>query len=233
MLTPAIPLMDSGWRNIVRKPPNGSVLYLPGIEPDNTKLYDHSDYGNHGTITGATWVRLPSGLWVLRLDGTDDYITVPHNASLNCASGFTIEAWIYPNGAPDNFDRICCKHDAEAYSFQVMANGTLLTYALVGGVAQNWASTGAVTVNKFNHVAVSFDGTNGLYVINGASGGTFIAGTPGAIGTNARDLIIGQNWVLSGNLFKGDIDLFRITPSPLTLAILAEHYHRERHLFGV
>lgn len=56
-------------------PPSAdSVLYLPGYPPLGATIRDFSGQGNHGTITGATWTRLPSGLWVLDFDGNDDYV---------------------------------------------------------------------------------------------------------------------------------------------------------------
>lgn len=50
-------------------------------------IRDVSGYGNNGTIAGATWVRLPSGLWVNSFDGVDDSIRLP-----GLTSFFTTEA---------------------------------------------------------------------------------------------------------------------------------------------
>ena len=58
-------VLDSRLRNYLRQVPNNSVYYCPGLEGGGTTLWDYSNNGNHGTITGATWVRLPSGLWSL------------------------------------------------------------------------------------------------------------------------------------------------------------------------
>lgn len=55
-------------------PPIGCGLDLPGLPGGGNKIYDRSPYGNIGTITGATWVRTPGGLWALNFDGTDDYV---------------------------------------------------------------------------------------------------------------------------------------------------------------
>jgi hypothetical protein len=48
-----------------------------------TKWYDYSQDGNDGTITGATWSQLDSGIWVLTFDGADD--------NVNCASGTSVD----------------------------------------------------------------------------------------------------------------------------------------------
>ena len=78
--------------------PLGCVLYFPGKPGGGSTIFDASSYGNHGTIYGATWTRLPSGPWCLSFDGVDDYIDVGNRAILNSladADGiFTAEAWI-------------------------------------------------------------------------------------------------------------------------------------------
>jgi len=63
----AIKLFDKVARN------QGLVLYLPFMEGTGSSVHDLSKYHNNGTITGATWTQLPSGIWVLSFDGVDDY----------------------------------------------------------------------------------------------------------------------------------------------------------------
>lgn len=78
---------------LVFNPPElGCALYLPGPSGGGSKIYDRSPYGNAGTITGATWTRLPSGLWVLSFDGNDDYVDFGSHPSL-LSDVLTIEAW--------------------------------------------------------------------------------------------------------------------------------------------
>ena len=51
---------------IVLNPPAlGTVLFLSGLPGSGNRIYDRSPYGRLGVITGATWKRLPSGLWYL------------------------------------------------------------------------------------------------------------------------------------------------------------------------
>jgi len=88
--------------NLVFNPPIlGCVLFLSGLPGSSSKIYDRSPYGNHGTITGATWKRLPSGLWYLDYDGTDDYVNCGDDTSL-LADILTIETW-YQYHAGNNF----------------------------------------------------------------------------------------------------------------------------------
>ena len=74
-------------------PPAGaeSVLYMPGLPGQGTKIWDRSG-GNHGTISGAVWKRLPSGLWYLDFDNVDDYVYTGASAT-DISARNTFEVW--------------------------------------------------------------------------------------------------------------------------------------------
>jgi hypothetical protein len=82
--------------SIFNPPQLGCVLALTGLPGGNGKIYDRSPYGNHGTITGAIWKKLPSGLWCLSFDGNDDYIDCGSGASLafDEVQSFSILLWM-------------------------------------------------------------------------------------------------------------------------------------------
>jgi len=71
----------------------GCVLELQMAEGGGSKCYDQSGYGNDGAIYGARWERGPI-VYALSFDGVDDYVEVPHSASLNLVDKCTIEAWV-------------------------------------------------------------------------------------------------------------------------------------------
>jgi hypothetical protein len=63
-------------------------------EGSGSTLFDSSGHGNHGTISGnPMWLTGVSGFG-LQLDGVDDYVLVPDNASLDIDSQMTIAAWV-------------------------------------------------------------------------------------------------------------------------------------------
>ena len=76
--------------------PPGCVLYLPGIRGGGAKIFDRSAFGNHGAITGPTWKRGPSGIWVLDYAAGTDHVNYGNPASLNLTKAITIEGWIKP-----------------------------------------------------------------------------------------------------------------------------------------
>jgi hypothetical protein len=77
-----------------------------------TTLTDHSGNGNHGQIYGAIWQQ-PSGLRSLLFDGTNDYISIPHNSTLNFGTGdFTLEAKFNTSVVPTySWTTIFSKHN--------------------------------------------------------------------------------------------------------------------------
>ncbi|MCD5401962.1 DUF2341 domain-containing protein [candidate division NPL-UPA2 bacterium] len=65
---------------------------------------DTSDRGNHGTLANdPTWT--PSGKfgYALDFDGTNDYVSVPDDASLDITDQITMEAWVKPTGGASNY----------------------------------------------------------------------------------------------------------------------------------
>jgi hypothetical protein len=83
---------------ILFEPPElGCVLSL-GLPAGSSKIRDRSPYGHIGTITGATWVKLSSGLWCLSFDGVDDMVGCGNPGSLQLTGDLTAEAWLYVAG---------------------------------------------------------------------------------------------------------------------------------------
>ena len=71
-----------------------SVLSLPGLPGGGSKIYDRSSYGNNVTVMGATWKVLPSGLWHLYFDGTDDYLCPGDDSQYDITGQVTLGAWV-------------------------------------------------------------------------------------------------------------------------------------------
>ncbi len=74
-------------------PRDGSLrLYLGQRAED--KIYDLSYFKNHGTIYGAVWKTLASGLNILKFDGEDDYVGCGNDESLDITDIITLKLWI-------------------------------------------------------------------------------------------------------------------------------------------
>jgi len=71
----------------------GNWLFYNGA---GGKLYDFSGKRNNGDIVGPKWVDGSFG-WALDFDGSDDYVEIPDDPSLDIGGALTVLAWLYSN----------------------------------------------------------------------------------------------------------------------------------------
>ncbi len=217
--------------NLAFAPPDtGAVLLLTGLPGGSDKIYDRSPYGNAGTITGATWTRLPSGVWALDFDGVDDYVDCGNNLSLDLSAGGagTFLAWIYADDPGNGYDIIFCKRPGSnpaTFDFYIQDASARLSWWISGAekpssyvvAASTWLFAGFVV------------GPNLEFFVNGASVGT-VASTMGS--ANSAVVRLGASEI-AGERFDGKIALPRIYNRMLSALEIQNLYNREKHLFGV
>jgi len=78
-------------------------LWQPSLGPTGLTLFDHSGYGNHGTLTSmdpATDWKMTEKGWALDLDGVDDYIRFPRPPQITSTGPATISLWAKLTEAP-------------------------------------------------------------------------------------------------------------------------------------
>ncbi len=175
--------------------------------------------GNNGITTNITYASGEVGQAFV-FDGSSSLIKVPASASLNVGlgSGFTLETWIKPtdlnirpifewNSGIGSVDAPVGVH------MFISGNGTGSLYANLEDTATSfhWLSSqpGVITVNSFQHVALTYDKTTGMAVLyrNGAvvaSQNLGSAFTP----QTSYDFYLGYRLAgtLSPNYFAGILD---------------------------
>jgi hypothetical protein len=109
--------------SLVFDPPGaGCVLFLPGLPGGGGFTHDRTAHGNQGTITGAVWTRLESGIFCLTFDGVDDIVRCPDCDCLDITDNISIIAWVKRNGL-NHRDFIVAKREGGAgntsYQFEV------------------------------------------------------------------------------------------------------------------
>ena len=158
------------------------VLLLDGdgtSGDDNNTFTDSSS--NAATITETGSVVQGSfspygDNWSVFFDGSNDYLELPADSNYVFGTGdFTIEAWINTDGS-DYFSIFQnCPFNTSAatddYFFGVTTTGAV-EFARHGGVATVTSSTGAVTLNKWHHVAVTRTSSVMTIWVDGASAAT-------------------------------------------------------------
>jgi hypothetical protein len=156
----------------------------------------------------------------LRFDGVDDVVSGGSASELNIGgTAITGEAWIYPTAYQDR-GTIVTK--SGAHFFQIHTDGTLQGY-LQGPSSVYFASTATVPLNKWNHVAYTYDGESYKFYINGVLDSSH-ALTGEITTTSTTPLYMGKDGV--SRLFKGIISSVRLWNKTLTQAEIKTNMHR-------
>jgi len=217
---------------------DGCVLWLPmQDDPQSATVRDRSGQGNNGTITGATWTVLPSGLWCLGFDGTDDYVDCGSDASLNITDKITVLCWFYLDNWT-HYRNIITKRDlaGDNGGYFIQTAGPEDTNKLqwgvrVGASSKVVTSTNAISGTTWVLLAGVYDRVNVNLYVNAAVAATPRAET-GAIDTDSTSLKISNTGDLT--LPSGcRVALPRVYNRALSALEILGHYNRERHLFGV
>jgi len=220
---------------LVFSPPElGCVLYLPGPSGGGSKIHDRSPYGNAGTITGATWKRLPSGLWVLSFDGTDDYVTCGTSPNLLIMgdSARTGEAWIKLNTLGGAGGRNVLSYGVGATSNMVQFGIDSAGYLALYLYANDHVSSTIVSLGDWHHIVFTLVETTTKLYLDGNLVSTKTDHT--TINTLADSVTFkvgcryDTNWK-----FDGLIALLSFHWGALSALEIQNHFQREKHLFGV
>ena len=226
-------ILDRG--DFVFKPPElGCVLSLSEIPGGSGKIYDRSPYGNIGSITGASWVRLPSGLWCLSFDGNDDYVNCGNASSLRVSKAdFTFELWTqlnYTNGC--SYERLLDKNqdDNNRWYFLLVPGGYPKLWFYVAATEPfNLQGVTAINDGIWHHLAVAKNGTKGYLYLDGSLDAE--SNCTDTDLSNTGNLSIGG--IIGGaSTIPGFIALPRIHNRALSVLEIQNHFDREKHLFG-
>jgi hypothetical protein len=207
------------------------VLYLEGQQDAKSGVIkDKSGFGNHGTITGATWVRLSSGLWVLNFDGIDDTVNCGSRVSLNILSSFTLLAWIKKPAHQNTWITILSK-GSYGWSYNLFIADTNKLFGGFYGVGVG--SADILPLNQWTLVGIVFDDTADTMAIitnDKVEVSSGITLTPQE--HSAESFFIGSDNGV-GNFLLAQLALARVYSRSLSASKIAVIYQNERQLFGV
>lgn len=163
----------------------------------------------------------------LNFNGTSDYVNIPHNSALDPSTNFTVEAWIKADAwAVSSWQNTIVSKDqwtavSEGWVLRCGANGTL-SFNLALNNNGNWyeiTSSAIMSVNKWYHVAGTYDGATLRLYINGKQVATM--NQVGTITPSGASVKIGNIAMTGQNrFFDGQIDEVRIWNATLTEATL-------------
>ena len=185
-------------------------------EGSGNTVYDSSTSGNNGTFKGdPQWVAGYYG-GALEFDSTDDNIDCGNDDSLNIADEITLSAWINMAQRPDVDTWYTIPWKEGAYSMYLYgADNTLTNLA-----ADFWLDTGRADIwngpdidippNDWTHIAVTFNGTDFEFYVNGEH--DYTQNEPATIEISAINLLFTED----GSNFRCLVDDVRIYNRALT-----------------
>jgi hypothetical protein len=128
----------------------------------------------------------PYGAWMV-LTGASAYVEIPNSPALNPTDAFTFEAWV---SVTDSHGGGCSSIAGKQWttSWWVGICGTTLRSYLKGTAS---IKDGGTLDSNWNHIAVTWDGTNRRHYINGEVVGTFAE--TGPLPTNTSPMRIASD----------------------------------------
>ena len=197
-------------------------------EGSGTSTADSSGNNNAGTVSGASWTSGKYGS-AMQFDGVNDYVDAGNASSLNTAK-ITISAWIKPN-TDGTYLSITGRGTGNA---QVDQNHHLFSRSDTNKLAfyardAVWIySDGTVASGSWSHVAVTYDGTNVIFYINGQASGIRPASYSSLVSVT-NNLRIGRQGD-STNYFNGTIDEVQIYNRALSASEISALYNAKARL---
>ncbi len=167
---------------------------------------DHSGQFNHGTIVNEVTLtpdRFGNPDEAYAFGGSDDYISVPHDASLDAATHMTIAAWIRPT---ITHGRYILKKNG-AFSLDIYPGKARALFSRQGYISTDFSIEGnsEIVEDEWQHIAASCDENVLKIYYNGHL--EKAVSTGGGIKTSSNPLLIGR---YSGTSFNGAIDEIRV-----------------------
>jgi len=184
----------------------GLVLWLKFDEGSGTAANDSSLYNNHGVINGATWTTGKFGS-ALKFNGSGAYVNVADSPSLKIGeSSGTWVFWVCCLGDTGN-EQTILKHGTTTPSIRPYLDpGTMPSYGKMQlrieyerGTA-DWGTEFLLELNKWYHVAITFDGSSLNVYLNGVRSDYAMATS--SLGRHGGDITVSE----ATNSFWGYID---------------------------
>ena len=153
---------------------NGLVVAYDPANPkcypgSGVTFYDLSGNGNHGTLTNGPTISNNLAKYTV-FDGSNDYIVSSNNTGIAGTTPRTIMAWAWMGNVSSSvIARIGASASIQAYEMQVWSS-KLIMHRYSGSPA-HVESTSTVKLNRWYHFAISYDGSNVKFYIDGAYDG--------------------------------------------------------------
>jgi hypothetical protein len=190
--------------------------------PFNGNANDESGNGNNGIVYGAnlTIDRFGNRKQAYNFNGTDSYIQIADNISLNLSNYFTVCAWVRPEAFSYLAGVVSKYNSSTTQSYSLRCTGIQPFNKIV---FCDVPCSDTLTTNKWYFLTGKIEGTTSKIYINGTLAGS---GTLAyTLGKTYDPLTIGLDYLPLPRYFKGDIDDIRIFNRALIDSEILSLYH--------
>jgi chitodextrinase len=195
---------------------SGLVAAFSFDEGSGTTVTDLSGTGNNGTTANTTWVTAGKFGKALSFNGSSSRVTIPDATSLHLATGVTLEAWVNPNVVTSGWRDVIYKgNDNYFLEGTTDHSGVPGGGVTVGTTDATIFGTATLPANTWSHIALTYDGANERFYLNGNQ--VSIVAQTGNIVTSTNPLTIGSDPIF-GQFFSGMIDEVRVYNTALNQA---------------
>jgi hypothetical protein len=209
---------------------NSSYVMIQHLNETSGIHYDSTNYDNDGINNGSNQDIIGVIDGANSFDGTDDYIRVPNNSSLQFDEGsFTAEAWIKPETVPGpggariiNNRGTGAGGNFKGWQFKIFDSTGKWKFRDASiddatGNYKEYESSNTYNYNEWYHVVMVYDADNELrFYVNGNLDGSVSVGSYGNI-SNSLPTAIGAAVANNGvegtysQFFDGSIDEIRVS----------------------
>ena len=180
-------------------------------------------------ITGVNLFENVRKQGALNLDG-NSWAEVHDNASVDLTDGLTLEAWVYYDGSGGT-DVFIAKWGASGNrSYLTYRVNTKFYFAFTANGSTNIGNnaSSASLVSGWNHVCVTYDGSDDVYYLNGSQDSTH--SVTGSIYNSTQPIEIGRN-ESGANYINADIAQPRIYNRALTAEEVERNYNAGKNIY--
>jgi hypothetical protein len=178
---------------------------------------DATGNGHVGALTGgAVWTTAGRHAGALEFDGVDDAVVVTNDGTFDLGTSMTVSAWVYPLPQASGWWPVLQKEtDAFFLNAGSPGGGAVAGVTANGGCCALAYAPSAAPESTWTHLAMTYDGAQVTFYLNGVSAGS--APASGPIQATSGPLWIANN-SYPGEAFRGRVDDVRVYDRVLTPA---------------
>jgi hypothetical protein len=210
---------------------NGLVGHWSFDDVDGTTVKDSSGNDRHGTLVNmdsATDYVDGKVNKAIDLDGSNDYVSIPHSSAVDIRRTISVSMWVNFNQLPPNVASLFYKGNgstpSRTYSFWAYPDGHLHLTSSDGTQQSSDTTTGIVSTGSWHHLVALIDRTNGNFKTyrNNVLVSSDSVRTSDTV-SNSQDLRFGK-CLESHNYLNAKLDEYRLYDRILTTDEIAYLY---------